>query len=322
MVLFTLFLHSGCATPAPTKVVIDAPYTKQAIKVDGSAADKVWTDQEYVTIRRADGRTVSMKAAYSEKGINLLFKWRDATKDDCAPVWEFDGQAWMKTGFQDEIAVFWNIDDSVAEFAGKGCAVVCHHENGTSYMATNRRKESLDTWIWTAGASNPYGYMLDDKLDDTVVKGDVTAAFKAESGDPGFVFNENESAPPQVERRPIKKLREGLTVENTPYPTVSQMTDITSFAAFAAGAKEPTVFFTSPPAGDTGDVNAKAVWKDSYWTMEVMRKLDTEQSGDIKFAPAAGRIIYGVFAMAIFEEDGQNKNHLSFGPASIGLMPK
>lgn len=267
-----------------------------------------------------------MKSAYGAKDIHFLVKWRDTTENKVSKTWVFDGVKWHNELEQDKLSILWDKDDSVAYFSLKGCGAVCHTENKDKnlwYMATNSRKEKTDLWFWLAGVTNVYGFIEDRYLDDTVDPTLMKAARKRDQGDPGFLKNGYKTA---VERiaptRPTKKLTGSLTVDDTPYPTIEQIEDITTYKTFQAGDKEPFIYFTGPPTGSAADVLGHGVWKDGWWYLEISRKLDTGHRDDMPFRPAATPVYY-MFGLAVFDHtEPPPIKHGTSAPVSLELLPK
>lgn len=324
-----LLLLTGCSTaPQPkTKLVMPSTYTKEKIKADGQVTEKTWKAGQFTKIPTAGGPDVYMKSVYGDKDIHFLVKWRDKTENKVSKIWHFDGAKWTNGPEQDKMAILWDKGDSVAYFSIKGCAAVCHTENTDKnlwYMATNSRKEKTDLWFWMAGITNVFGFVEDRSLDDTVDPTLMKAARKRDRGDPGFLKNGYKTP---VERiaptRPTKKLVDGLTVEDTPYPNSTQMEDITTYKVFEAGDTEPFIYFYGAPTDSAADVLGHGVWKDGWWYVEISRKLDTGHKDDLPFEPEDGQPVYYMFGLALFDQtEPPPILHSTSRPVSLELVPK
>lgn len=319
---------SGCerAPSLQTKQAVPAKYTSEKIKADGQITEKAWRTGKFTIIATSGGPKVYMKSAYGDKDIHFLLKWRDTTNDNVSKTWEYNGASWKNGLEQDKLSILWDKGDTVAYFSLKGCGAVCHTENEDKdlwYMATNSRKEKTDLWFWLAGVTNVYGFIEDRFLDDTVDPTLMKAARRRDQGDPGFLKNGYKTA---VERiaptRPTKKLTGDLTVENTPYPTIEQIEDITTYKTFTAGDKEPFIYFTGTPTGSAADVLGHGVWKDGWWYLEISRRLDTGHRDDIVFEPGDTPEYY-MFGLAVFDHaEPPPIKHGTSAPVSLELLPR
>ncbi len=326
MIIVTVLM--GCSSDsgkAPTKLVVPAQFSEEKIKPDGNLNEKIWKEIPFTTIETENGPDVLMKSVYSEENISFLLEWKDDTFDNVSKVWEFDGQEWNNDLEQDKIAILWDRDDSIAYFNLKGCQAICHTENSDNdlwYMATNSRQEKADLWFWMAGIGNIYGFADDRSMDDAVDPTLMKAARKPDRGDPGFYKNGYKTPVQRIAPdRPTKKLVEGLTASDTPYPTVDQMEDITSYKVFQAGDRIPFIYFEGPTTGSRGDVFARGVYDEGKWTLEISRKLNTRQKGDIVFEPGS-KPIYYMFGVAVFNHSEPPPiEHFPSPPVSLRIDP-
>jgi hypothetical protein len=319
---------AGCSRvpQSQTKLIVPSTYTTEKIKADGNITEKAWTSGAFTKIATTGGPDVFMKSVYGARDIHFLIKWRDNTENKVSKTWVFDGVKWHNDLEQDKLSIIWDKDESVAYFNLKGCAAVCHTENKDKnlwYMATNSRKEKTDLWFWLAGITNVYGFVEDRYLDDTVDPTFMKAALKRDQGDPGFLKNGYKtSVEKYAPTRPTKKLINGLTVADTPYPNISQMEDITTYKIFKAGDKEPFVYFYGAPTGSAADVLGHGVWKDGWWYLEISRKLDTGHKDDMPFKPGNQPSFY-LFGLSVFNHsEPPPVKHGTSAPVSLELVPK
>lgn len=329
VVLSIALVYAGCqgAVQAPTKIVVKSIYTKQKMIPDGNAAKKFWRNKPATSIPTKGGPNVLMKSAYTSKEIYFFLQWNDPTLDNVSKVWQFDGTKWKNGLEQDKISILWDRNNSIAYFSLKGCQAICHTENPDKnlwYMATNRRQEKTDLWFWMAGISNVYAQVDDRFLDDSVDPEYMKAALKPDRGDAGFYKNGYKTPVEKIAPvRPTKKLIEGLSVEDTPYPLIQQMEDITSYKIFKAGDKEPFIYFSGPPSGSRADVIGKGVWSKGKWTLEISRKLDTTHKDDMPFRPDPSRSVFYMFGLAVFDHSEPPPiAHFTSPPISLELVPK
>lgn len=321
---------SGCYSPtptAPTKLVVKSQYTKEKVKVDGRFEEEVWRKLSFSRIPTKGGPDVLMKSAYSEKEIYFLIEWEDATNNNVSKVWEFDGKSWKNGLEQDKLAILWNRNDSIAYFDIKGCQAVCHTENSDKnlwYMAANRRQEKIDLWFWMAGIGNIYGHVDDRWMDDTVDPTLQKAARKPDRGEPGFYKNGYKTPVQKIAPdRPTKMLIAPLTTENTPYPKVEMMFDITSYKIFKVGDKQPFIYFYGPPTDSRGDVRGKGIWQDGKWMLEIKRRFNTGHRDDMVFEPSATEPVYYMFGVAVFDHSEPPPiKHFTSAPLTLALEPR
>ncbi|HEX5804492.1 MAG TPA: ethylbenzene dehydrogenase-related protein [Azospira sp.] len=127
----------------------------------------------------------------------------------------------------------------------------------------------VDLWLWSAGRSNPLG-LAEDMRHEISTRAIEDAAEYAVQG-VGTVY--------------IKKHRDaGDPLYKTVRPPKTK------------GADRLDSFELNPkPAGGTADVQAKGVWKNGFWQLEMARKLDTGNADDRAFA--AGEKVSGQIAV-------------------------
>ena len=89
--------------------------------------------------------------------------------------------------------------------------------------------------------------------------------------------------------RPMYRLKDGLTMDNTPRPFMEDVVAINPGDVFEAGQREPFVVGVKGATwgGSKDDIITHGTWKDGVWTVEFSRKLDTGFADDIKFVPGS-----------------------------------
>lgn len=319
---------AGCTTSGKprTNLVVPSSFTDEKMKPDGHADEKIWKKIKPAKLPTKGGPDVFMRSVHTDTDIYFLIEWADATKEDISKVWEFDGTRWKNGPDQDKLSILWDKSDSVAYFDIKGCEAVCHTEDPDAdkwYMATNGRREKTDLWFWMAGIGNVYGFVNDRFLDDTIDPTLPKAARKQDRGEVGFLKNGYKAPVEKIApTRPTKKLVEGLTVESTPYPTIDQMEDITSYRQFKPGDKEPFIYFYGPPTDSQADVFGRANWKDGKWTLEMGRKLNTGHKDDMPFFVDRSGPKFYMFGLMISDHtEPPPIKHYTSPPVSLRIDP-
>jgi hypothetical protein len=328
--------RSAAAKP-PTKLVLKAAQTDLTPKIDGNADDKVWQKAPETVIPTEGGPDVTMKALRTDKEIFFLATWADETNDNVDSAWSFNGTEWIEGVHDDSFAVFWNINDSVSGFNQKGCQVVCHGEKsagaiqtgpvghglenaGTLRMSITGPSSKTQLWpgrkqkgdIWdlslgisnTRGSVNDYVFAIDPKYAKfwktlTPVISRQHDAFKTPAPwKQNYVIDEQTG-----KKKPAFMYKDGLNMENTPYPTYDQVVPITDYSVFKEGDRLPYMLFNPGPelwGGSKADVSGRGVWKEGHWVVEIKRKLDTGHNDDIQFKVPKQGSNYYVFALALF----------------------
>lgn len=333
---------AGCrpgATPvtkAPTPRVLKAAIVSPAPKIDGLSGDKAWAGAEALTTKGAFGPEVTMKAVVSGDTISVLLSWPDATNDNVDEVWEYDGAVWTKGPIDDAVAMFWNIDDSIAGFNQKGCEILCHESpQGKSMMITGPApsetewpgdKQRGDIWDMSLAisnirsAGNDYYFGIDEVYlkNPSVMQPVIRRRHDTFTAKAPLELNEIGGSP-GVTGKPLYKLKAGLTVANTPYPLLAQVEQISDYSVFKPGDRIPYILFhplDTKWGGNRDDIKGKGIWKDGRWTVEMSRKLNTgHPENDIIFAPESGQTKYYVFDVAVF--DRTITGHTSTGPITL-----
>ena len=339
IIIFTL-LAAGCPGPKP-KETKPAPQAQQeadpvaelvAVKaakapdIDGKS-EAAWDDAKEIQIpvanaaklqnntggKYVDGKTtVSVKAMYDPQNLYMQFKWADPTKSMARTPWITEGEKLAKKDpkefYEDKLAINWNINNSVADFNKKGCAVVCHgtdvtdEETGRKYIKhwTNGDNELLDIWHWKLTRQNSLfgpdkpGLMHDQYMDNAQFdpKENTKGGRHADPGEKEYKPNESEDT-----NQPIL-VHDGPPANGNPYVIVDgldktkpfdpAMVDDMKEGDFIAGniAKQIT--------GDPADIKAKGNYADGKWTLEIQRPLTTQSNKDIQFDDPGKEYYFGI----------------------------
>jgi len=135
-----------------------------------------------------------------------------------------------------------------------------------------------DMWHWKASRSNPLGLAHDKKT--TLSRAKILRAYRTEKpdGTPLYILRESDQGTPLY-----TTARYGRRVE----------------------AQMPKYLLASDPRGSIADVRAKGVWRDGWWRLELLRKLDTGHGDDVVFV--AGQAVAA--GIAIFDQS-ENEDHV------------
>lgn len=309
-----LFLPANAPGENPrSPTVLTATRTSVLITIDGIADEPEWAASPPLTIRIKDGTigkvTVTMKALYDDGALYMLIRWADKNADNYKNQWVFDDDEnrWVRSTMlnplnqevafnEDRFAIMWNIDDSVDGFNIAGCAMLCHGDR----MHTNDPHESVDIWHWMASRTNPMGYAEDRWLDDGVGAGSDRESREIarhddrrdeNTGISGMGGNSIENSRPiRVGQETVpapwywepgatgddayfitqEEIVSGEAVEIKDHLSISRQDPIPGYILFR-------------PAGSGGDVEAKGGWENGIWTLEIKRKLVTENEDDVQF---------------------------------------
>lgn len=128
-----------------------------------------------------------------------------------------------------------------------------------------------DVWLWSAGRSNASGYANDMWHLVTTKMLEDAAEYKLESGKIVFIRKKADSGTPAFENAKPRNRKKH------------------------EGDKLPSTRVTENPEGSVADVQAKGVWKDGYWQIEMSRKMNTGNDDDTVFEQ--GKSIIGAIAV-------------------------
>ncbi|AWF82693.1 hypothetical protein BTJ40_18800 [Microbulbifer sp. A4B17] len=289
---------------------------KTFIEIDGLAQESVWSLLSPLRIHTDGGAnfhdgssTVSLKAVHNQQEIFFLITWEDPTESlKHLPIKKMDsGWKIQQQGFQnfdetlhyeDKFAIL--ISNS-CEFGASGTSHLGRkpsaqlpsnwHGKGYHYSSSD---EVHDLWHWKAVRTNKM-HLADDNYigkPDIVRPGSrrYTAGYSQDGKESGaYLLNWKWYSPHKITPRRLPKDTSSLasyqnanTVRDwtiswfdfQPYKTV--------YDNYPTNTLMPSVLYTSNRfEGDRADVRAYAVWQDGYWSMEVVRKLDTGSTLDV-----------------------------------------
>ncbi|MEE9594883.1 MAG: ethylbenzene dehydrogenase-related protein, partial [Candidatus Hydrothermarchaeales archaeon] len=288
--------------------ILTADRTTEAITVDGFTNEASWTNAKALASPVQDGSIgeldVVLRALYDDDYIYIHASWPDPTESVDKRQWTFGDSEWVKSGDEDRLAIFWNIDDSIKGFNIGGCAMLCHGDR----MHANAPGEKADSWHWKASRTNPVGYADDKFVNETVAPYEldpfgVPTRWTGRYGDAkiggsyGENINEDKTGPMYYEPNPTD-LRDARFIFQSEVDN-DEAVEITPTASFDIGDTVPG-YVLEKPVGSRGDVEAKGVWKDGVWSLEIKRKLNTGHDDDVQFDVAN---IYR-FGVAVMDNAG------------------
>lgn len=351
------------ATEAPTEVVptevpFDAPKgalvaypVDSAPTLDGIADDAAWADAEAVEIEVQNGfnnfeAVATLKAVYTEDTVYFLLTYEDPTESWYRYPWvkQEDG-SWKQDkdpndkggdnnlNYEDKFAMIWNINNSIADFNEKGCAVACHDgENpdlkpyGNKY--TENEGELGDIWHWKSVRN--LNQIDDQYLDWTRFDAENAkeAGRKSDAKDSGGYADNFASMPDPADATKTvpDKSKPGFTSPSidmtTGYPGYildSEKVAITQeeLDALPVGSIIPGII-KSEIVGDRGQISAGWAWKDGMWTIEFSRALVTGSETDVQFDDLTAQYFFGI---AIFE-NAQVRHAFQYGVSSLVFKPR
>jgi hypothetical protein len=312
VIVFACLLQSSPVQAQDQKSsILTAERINETITIDGYTHESSWKSAKVLHVPVFDGKIgnvdVLIKALYDEENLYLYFNWPDRSQSDKL-LWRYNGTSWIppKSSDQDIMTLFFNIDDSVDGFDIAGCAITCHADR----MHTNGPNERVDMWKWLSAYDNALGYMSDRYLDNILVLGE-----KIKPGYSKFEIDKtwqshklDDAGTGYVEERKNTKIdSEGnylgpfyyepeATGDDLFYLTSNEITrgealELAGLDELNDGSRIP-VNFTVPayiqerPKGSAGDIDAKGVYENGEWHLEIRRRLATDNTDDVQFDTA------------------------------------
>lgn len=311
------------AEAADKKPVLTASFTDSDIIIDG-VEDSRWANTEAVSILLNEmpyepnngyegikKTTVEISALYDADNLYMKFVWDDPTLSLARFPWQkqSDGQ-WKvlknldstlheNTYYEDKFAVYWNISER--GFAKKGCDKSCHMAEkglleGVKEISAGRHYTlggHLDEWHWKSTRTNVNYQMDDGYLDSEHETNKKWGRHPDPKTGGGYYYNVKKgSAFPIWMSQQAKK-----AASNNPKYHIVDSDKEPFVDDFKVGDILPGIV-TAPFEGSRADVEAKGHWQDGRWTLEVRRKLVTEDSPemDIQFTDLNKAYRFGVTA--------------------------
>lgn len=299
---------------APEGALVSVPVTEAPV-LDGVADDAAWAEALVLEIEVAEGVNdapdfIELKSVYTEDMVYFVVTWTDPTESYMRSPWvkQEDG-TWLKLSdpgdkggdnnlyYEDKLAFIWSINDSIVDFAEKGCGGACHEGQNSEFKPygnkyTDGEGQLGDIWHWKSVRN--VNQIDDQYLDWTEYSAETPGAGRhsdpKDSG--GYYNNESEDKTVPGWMGPV-----GFPVDGAPGFLLES--EIVPFddSLFVAGDMIPGVV-VSPIVGDRGDITAAWQWVDGVWTIEFSRALDTGSEFDVQFTELGHTYFFGV---AVFE---------------------
>jgi len=241
--------------------------------IDGSV-DAVWSNatEHVVTVGESADYSnefgaidVSMKALQDGEYVYILATWADATENVDKKLWTYSAGAWSQSGNEDRMFLMWDTGTNGTE--GADCSSMCHVGDGQMYTTGGGW---VDVWHWKGHRTNPLGH-ADDKYFNDVIGDD--GGRHGDSKTIGFYSNNKENDLPKYSG----------PITDGHYIIIPEGGDETSLTAFTDADTTidiPGYILNENADGSRADVQAKGVWNNGKWTLELKRLLSTGHSDD------------------------------------------
>jgi len=268
--------------------ILTAQRVTEPITIDGVANESAWSGARKLVVMVRDGSIgsvdVSMQALYDAENLYLHVTWPDPTESRRKKQWIYSNGRWsVSSEDEDRFSIIWNINDSIEGFNIGGCAMLCHGDR----MHTNKPGEKGDVWHWKAARTDPAGYADDQLMNSTVVPEDWhgsiwTGRQSDEKTGGGYRRNINEegNGPRYYEPEPVDE--EDAAILSQEEIERGEAVEVTPATVFEEGEAVPG-YIVERAQGSRGDIEAKGVWSNGYWSLELKRRLSTGHSDDVEF---------------------------------------
>lgn len=303
--------------------MLAASFTDSDIVIDG-VEDSRWSNSESLSIvlnempyepnngyEGIKKTTVEMSALYDSENLYMKFEWDDPTLSLARFPWQkqsngdwkvlknLDSTLHENTYYEDKFAVYWNISER--GFAKKGCDKSCHMAekgllNGVKDTSSGRHytlEGYLDEWHWKSTRTNVNHQMDDGYVDSEHQTNEKWGRHTDPKTAGGYYYNVKKG-----EAVPIWMSQQAKEAASTnPVYHILDSEKQPFVDSFKAGDVLPGIV-TSPFVGGRADVEAKGHWEDGRWTLEIRRKLVTNDAPekDIQFTDLNKTYRFGVTA--------------------------
>jgi hypothetical protein len=314
---------AGAQAPANTLVVAKAA---TAPVLDGTAGDPAWAAAPPLAIKLSGGAnfangetTVTLKSVVSGDTIYFLMQYADPTESKRrAPYQKQADGSWKKLSdpndkggddnvyYEDKWSIIWNIDNSVAGFNERGCAVMCHVGEGKPFgnKYTSKEGELADMWHMKGSRNGVNGQVDDQYVDWTRYDKDKApnAGRKGDPGGPDYKGFGLVGGKPEFMNKDGKAANAGGTY-------FIRDGDQVAFddSKFKAG-DEVASYVVYKLQGDRGDIQVAYKWQNGVYTYEIARKLTTGSKYDVQFNDMNKTYYFGVAAF----DNAQVRHALTF----------
>lgn len=143
---------------------------------------------------------------------------------------------------------------------------------------TRAKEFTADMWHWKASRSNPLGLVHDKFTQVSRKELKLSNVIPAADGGKVYVLRKNDEGTPLYTTRRYRRHQADIM---------------------------PKYYLNSEPSGSIADIQAKGIWQDGHWTLELKRKLNTGHKDDVRFR--AGQSVNG--AIAIYDASA-NHDHV------------
>lgn len=331
----------GVDPTAPYDLSLESQHTQQAPVVDGSGSDAAWALAQELVLDLAQVQPGAPQSPYKARlrslndGVYVYFLIRidDATRNDSPNQIQLKGSDpsaesnWtVQTNGQDAMSMMFAAtadvygSSSSQTFATAGCNVACHsaqsllnYESG-SYPGNGM----IDLWYWQAGLTNPQGY-----ADDQFAFGNNGSSFRNERRpDVGadFAVSNFARAGTAAPLNVAGGANNGLNAAQYIWDATSVVftplgSNPATAAAWATGDIVPGWRLRSEAiTSSRNNVEARGVYSDGGWTVELRRKLNTGNDDDAQFS----RNTDVPFAFAYFDN---TRKYARFEYAALAQKP-
>lgn len=291
----------------------------EMIEIDGVANEPVWQSAETFMVDTyggegfVDGHTqVRLQALHNDNEIFFHIVWDDPTQSlDHLPLVKTE-QGWKvqedgfyrfdeKQFYEDKLAVMLS---KTCQAGADGTAHLGHkplkdkpanwHGKGYHYSSDDQVR---DMWHWKAVRTNGM-FQADDNVFTRPAKAlpgkrRYTAGYITDGKESGsYVMNWNWYTPNGVTPKRLPLDAGASPVPSSPIDLATSKGDFLTWFdtepykpnkdMYPVGTSMPSVLYKSHQfEGDRGDVRAFGVWRDGKWSLELVRKLDTESREDV-----------------------------------------
>ncbi|NQU67414.1 MAG: hypothetical protein HQ510_05675 [Candidatus Marinimicrobia bacterium] len=311
LALITTFVFWGCESDddnGSTFVGLEVATVTTGPAIDGVGGDAAWdnatsfimetgTSGEYTN---AFGQIdVTLKAVQDDQYVYFLASWADADEDVSKSQWSYHSSGWSQSESEDRLYMMWDTGFNGTE--GADCATMCHVGDGQMYTTGGGW---VDVWHWKAHRTNPLGH-LDDKYFDAEIGSDGGRHGDAKTI--GMYSNNKDNGLP---------LYSGPLTDGH-FLIIPAGGDVSGFTAFVDDATTqamtiPGYILNENADGSRADVEAKGVWNNGFWTLEIKRLLDTDNAGDDVIFVAGN-----TYQMSFAVTDNSGGDHSGAAPIDV-----
>ncbi len=282
---------------------------------------------------------VELRALYTAEELFLLARWADPTESLEYKPWVFDGTAWHEERevADDAFAVNWNISSRL--FPLIGCRALCHlsgypeiNDLAPHDMWTEKAGMIVDHWEWRATETAPLGWVKDGRISHIDFEKFVeeSPGQKPMGRSPDgldrspdiFEFNLNPATDDRPMYAPNPKAGGPL---HAPYIRVTGPGAIIPVEELSFKAGDRLAGILLPPEVPRemrGHVEGFGRYANGFWTLELRRRLRTDDPGDVQFDP--GRNEEYFFGIAVFDgsvyHNYSDVIRMAFTPSGAGRM--